>query len=164
MLFLKFWTLGEYINNVLKDYKIFNLIDKIRYVEFNLESIKNYYDGIIVVGDTTIYQKLKFEENIKFFPYNNIAIYCDSQDLLKLQEAIYIYSLENEYEIEIFYDESIEDVIEEINADEWKNIAILLTKNNSNKEIFEKEIKNKEIFVNENPFKQEIGIIYNYLK
>ena len=152
------------VNNVLKEYKITNLINKISYQEFNLAKIKNHYDGIVVIGDTTIYQKLKSEENIKFYPYNNIALYCDSEELLKLQEAIYIYANENEYEIEILYDENLDEVIEEINADDWKNIAILLTKNTANKEKFKDKVKNKEIFVNENPFKQEVGIIYNYLK
>ena len=39
------------------------------------------------------------ENKIKFYPYNNIALYCNSEDLEKLQEAIYIYANENEYEM-----------------------------------------------------------------
>ena len=43
-------------------------------------------------------------------------------------------------------------------------MAVLITQNNENREKFFYEIKNKEIFVNENPFKKEVGKIYNYLK
>ncbi len=152
------------INDILEEYKIFNLIykmDNFSKKEFN--KVKNFYDKTIIIGDTTIYQILS-EENIKFYPYNNIALYCDSDDLQKLQEAIYIYSNENEFEIEIFHDETLEEVIEIINSDKTKDIAILLTKDDKNKSVFIDKIKGKTIFVNENPFKSEVGKIYNYLK
>lgn len=153
------------INDTLEQYKIYNLINKIE--NFSLQSfekIKNYYDDVIVIGDTTIYQMLCEENDVKFYPYNNIALYCNSEDLEKLQEAIYIYANENEYEIEIIYEENLENVIETINMDNQKSIAVLLTKSDLDKEKFFYEIKNKEIFVNENPFKKEVGKIYNYLK
>lgn len=152
------------INKVLKEYKITNLINKISYSDFELDKTRNLFDGIVVIGDTTIYQKLENEENIKFFPYNNISLYCDSEELLKLQNAIYMYANENEFEIEICYDESLDDAIKTINKDKTKNMAILLTKDNENKEKFEKEIIRKEVIVNENPFKHDVGVIYNYLK
>ena len=72
--------------------------------------------------------------------------------------------IENEYEIEIIYDDSLEEVIEAINMDDQKSTAVLLTKSDLDKEKFFYEIKNKEVFVNENPFKKEVGKIYNYLK
>ena len=107
---------------------------------------------------------LKNEKNIKYYPYHNIALYCDSPELEKLQEAIYIYANENEYELEVVYADTIDEAIEMINMDDTQSIAVLLTKNEKNKEIFFYEIKNKEVFVNENPFKREVGKIYNYLK
>lgn len=153
------------VNDVLKEYKILNLINKFDNFSLNnLNKLKNFYDEIIVIGDTTAYQLINDQENVKFFPYNNIVLYCDTSDLEKLQEAIYIFANENEYEIEILYEDNIDDVIDIINLDDEKNIAILLTKNNKNKEKFLDEIKGKEIFVNENPFKREVGNIYNYLK
>lgn len=155
----------QIINEALKEYKIFNLIDKMEDFSMkNFEKIKNFYDDIIIIGNTTAYQMLKEENKVEFYPYNNIALYCDSDELEKLQEAIYIYANENEYEIEIIYAEDLDEAIRMINIDDQKSIAVLLTKNDEDKEKFFYEIKNKEIFVNENPFKKEVGKIYNYLK
>lgn len=153
------------VENVLKEFKIFNLINVENYSSLELEKIKNDFDEIIAIGDTTIYQVLKENEsNVKYFPYNNIGLYCDSKDLLKLQDAIYIYATESDYEIEIYYEEKIDEVIDLINSDSLKDTAVLLTKSNKSKEEFEHKIKNKKIIVNENPFKNEVGKIYNYLK
>lgn len=158
-------VLIKIFEKVLEDYKITNLIDKIQYSLEEYNEIKNLFDETIVIGNTTIYNLLEKQTDvIKYFPYYNIGLYCDSDDLLKLQEAIYIYANENEYEIEIYYEDDINKVIEMINYDQMKNVAILLTQNNTNKEKFENEIKNKKIVINENPFKNEGSIIYNYLR
>lgn len=152
-------------NDVLEEFKISNLINRIENFSIqNFEKVKNFYDEVIIIGDTTTYQMLNDNNDVKFYPYNNIALYCNSDELKKLQEAIYIYANENEYEIEIIYAEDINEAIELINGDEQKSIAVLLTKVDDDKEKFFYEIKNKEIFVNENPFKKEVGKIYNYLK
>lgn len=154
----------QLINKVLEEYNIFNLIDEIsNYTVKEVKKIEQYYDEIITIGDTTSYQALE-NSKVKYYPYNNIVLYCDTKDLEKLQEAIYIYANENQYEIEILYEENIEDVIDIINSDSFIDIAILLTRNQQNKDKFEKGIKNKEIFVNDNPFKNEFGKIYNYFE
>ena len=131
-----------------------------RYLEIN-----RYYDETIVIGDSAIYQLIaQKENNIKFYPYNNIAVYCESESLKQLEEAIFISANENKYEIEIIPVDDIDDAIEMINKDNFKSIALLITENDKNRERFFYEIKNKEIFVNENPFKKEVGRVYNYLK
>ena len=89
-------------------------------------------------------------------------LYCDTKELEKLREAIFIYANENQYEIEILYEENIDDIINIINSDVFVNVAVLLTRNPQNKEKFEKNIKDKEIYVNDNPFKKEVGKVYNY--
>lgn len=155
----------QIIEKLLKEYNISNLINK--FDDFNNKDfgkIKGFYDEVIVIGNTTIYQMLENEDNVKFYPYNNIALYCDSDELEMLQEAIYVYANENQYETEIIYSENFDEVIELINCDDTKSIAVLLTKDDSKRERFFYDIKNKEIFVNENPFKKEVGKIYNYLK
>lgn len=157
-------VLIKIFKKVLQDYKIYNLIDEIKYSLEEFNEIKYLFDEIIIIGNSTIYQILEKNEKIKYYPYNNIGLYCDSDELLKLQEAIFIYANENEYEIEIYYEDDIDKVIEMINYDQMKNIAILLTQNNMHKEKFENEIKNKMIVINENPFKQEANSMYNYLK
>ena len=149
-------------NNVLKSYNIYNLINEIsNYTVKEIKKIENYFDEIIVIGDTTSYQALE-NDSIKFYPYNNIMLYCDTKELEKLQEAIFIYANENQYEIEILYEENIDDIINIINSDVFVNVAVLLTRNPQNKEKFEKNIKDKEIYVNDNPFKKEVGKVYNY--
>ncbi|MBQ7410900.1 MAG: hypothetical protein IJW20_05930 [Clostridia bacterium] len=152
-------------NEVLEEFKISNLINRVENFSVqSFEKVKNFYDEVIIIGDTTTYQMLNDDNDVKFYPYNNIALYCNSDELEKLQEAIYIYANENEYEIEIIYADDLNEAIELINGDEQKSIAVLLTKTDDDKEKFFYEIKNKEIFVNENPFKKEVGKIYNYLK
>ena len=101
---------------------------------------------------------------MRFYPYNNIAVYCEDDKLKQLEEAIFIYANENQYEIEVVGADALEEAIERINKDEFKSIAVLITQSNENRERFFYEIKNKEIFVNENPFKKDVGKVYNYLK
>lgn len=159
-------VLIKIIETVLNDYKITNLITHCNdYTTKDIFSFKKMFDEIIVIGDTMLYQQLIDDDeiNVKFYPYNNICMFSDNKEFEKLQEAIYIYANENQYEMEILYDEDIEDVIDQINSDDFVDIAILLTKNNYNKELFETLIDNKQVFVNDNPFKQEVGKIYNYL-
>lgn len=159
-------VLIKIIETVLNDFKITNLITHCNdYTTKDIFSFKKMFDEIIVIGDTRLYQQLIDDDeiNVKFYPYNNICMFSDDKEFEKLQEAIYIYANENQYEMEILYDEDIEDVIDQINSDDFVDIAILLTKNNYNKELFETLIDNKQVFVNDNPFKQEVGKIYNYL-
>lgn len=156
----------EIFKQVLKENKVFNLIENT--TNFSMEEfkeIRKHYDDTVVIGDTTIYQLLeKNGEKVKFYPYNNIAIYCEDESLKQLEEAIYIYANENQYEIESIQSNKLDEVIGMINNDKFKSMAVLITQNNKNREKFFYEIKNKEIFVNENPFKKEVGKIYNYLK
>lgn len=156
----------EIFNQLLDEFKISNLINVITGFSNQIfENIKKDYNEIVVIGDTTIYQKLQKEENnMKFYPYNNIVIYCEENKMKQLQEAIYIYANENFYEIEVLNVENFEAAVKNINKDVTKSIAVLITQNDKNKENFFYDIKNKEVFVNENPFKKDVGKVYNYLK
>lgn len=153
-------------DKILEEFEVRGLIDNFN--EFSTKhysEIKKYYEETIVIGDSCVFQLLaKTENNVKFYPYNNIAVYCEDDKLKQLEEAIFIYANENQYEIEVINAEKIEDSIEIINKDDFKSIAVLITQNNENREKFFYEIKNKEIFVNENPFKKDVGRVYNYLK
>ncbi len=156
----------EIFDKALDEFDVRNLIDNFN--EFSIKhysEIKKYYDETIVIGDSCVYQLLiKTENNVKFYPYNNIAVYCEDEKLKQLEEAIFIYANENQYEIEIVIGDKLEDAIRMINNDEFKSTAVLITQSDSNREKFFYEIKNKEIFVNENPFKKDVGKVYNYLK
>ena len=152
-------------NEALKEHNIFNLINSENdYSIKKIKEIEKLVDGIVVIGDTSLYQGLDIEKNIKFYPYNNIMLYCESEELEELQEAMYIYANENQYEMEILYEENLQDAINIINSDEFVNIAILLTKSDESKINFETLVKNKKVYINSNPFKQEVnGKVYNYL-
>ena len=153
-------------DKALEEFDVRNLIDNFN--EFSIKhysEIKKYYDETIVIGDSCVYQLLsKTEKNVRFYPYNNIAVYCEDDKLKQLEEAIFIYANENQYEIEVVGADALEEAIERINKDEFKSIAVLISQSNENRERFFYEIKNKEIFVNENPFKKDVGKVYNYLK
>lgn len=153
-------------DKLLDEFGVSNLIDSFNEFSINHYSeIKKYYDETIVIGDSCVYQLLsKTEKNVRFYPYNNIAVYCEDDKLKQLEEAIFIYANENQYEIEVVGADALEEAIERINKDEFKSIAVLITQSNENRERFFYEIKNKEIFVNENPFKKDVGKVYNYLK
>ena len=134
------------LNELLQEYNITNLISRIDNFQVqDFQKIKNYFDETIVIGDTTTYQILeKYDKKIKFYPYNNIAIYCDSKELEPLQEAIYAYANENQYEIEIVYANHFEEAINIINADDSKSTAVLLSKDEVKCDRFlEKNVKNK---------------------
>lgn len=149
----------------LREHNIFNLVNSEKGYSVNkIKEIEKLVDGIVVIGDTTLYQALDIEKNIKYYPYNNIMLYCENEELEELQEAMYMYANENQYEMEILYEDTLEEVIDIINSDEFVNMAILLTKSEESKMDFENLIKNKEVYINSNPFKQEVNRkIYNYL-
>lgn len=156
----------EIFNKLLEEYGIRNLIDNFNdFSRKDYLKIKNDFDETIVIGDSCIYQLLAKNDNkVRFYPYNNIAVYCENDELKQLEEAIFIYANENQYEIENINADILDDAIEIINKDDFKSIAVLITQKNENRARFFYEIKNKEIFVNENPFKKDVGKVYNYLK
>lgn len=159
-------VLIKIIETIFNEYKISNLITHSNdYDAKEIISFKKMFDQIIIIGDTTMYQQLQDEEGIevKYYPYNNICIYSDNTEFNKLQEAIFIYANENQYEMEVLYEDNVEDVIHEINANDFIDTAILLTKNAESEELFKVMIENKQVYVNDNPFKREVGKIYNYL-
>ncbi len=152
-------------NEALKEHNIFNLVNRESDYSINkIKEIEKLVDGIVVIGDTSVFQGLDIEKNIKYYPYNNIMLYCENEELEELQEAMYIYANENQYEMEILYEDTLEEAINIINSDEFVNMAILLTKSEESKMDFETLIKDKDVYVNNNPFKQGVnGKIYNYL-
>ena len=149
-------------SKILKEYKIDNLINKCQYSKAKIFEIKDLLDAeIIGIGDTTMYQVLN--EEGKFYSYYNIMLYCDNEMLVPIKDAIYVYSNENNYELEIVYEDNIEDAINYMNIVETTNIVVLLSNNKNTIKKFKEKI-NKKLFINENPFIKSYGKIYDYLK
>ena len=130
--------------------------NKISFLDFNTSDIN-------VVGDTFMYQLLNRKANVKFYPYNNITLYSNSIKMEKIKQAIYVYANENYYEIENIYESNVDKALNRINSNKLCNVAVILTENEEDELKFKLCLKNKELFINENPFKNEIGKIFNYL-
>lgn len=148
--------------NVLKKHKqniFFETQDN--YSIKQIRDLESKYEEIIVIGNTSTMQAIEDLDKVKFYPYNNIILYSDSDKYESLQRIIYEYANENQYEIEIIYDEELQDIIDIINADNFVDTVILLSENEVIQKAF-KDIKNKRVFINKNPFINKIGKIYNY--
>lgn len=149
-------------NKTLEEFKINNLIKRCKYDKKQIYEIKEMLNAeIIGIGDTLMYQMLN--EEGKFYPYYNIMMYCNSEMLDPIKEAICIYSNENYYELEIVYEDNVSDAINYINMIETSNIVVLLSNNKSTIEEFKTKVS-KKLFINENPFVKSYGKIYEYLK
>ena len=141
---------------VLEDYKASDVLGAVSRITSNLiKKVNKVQEEVIVIGDTAIYQSL---DNARFFPYNNYILYSDSHGFDSLKEAIYRYTTEFEYELEVIYEEDINLVIEEVKKSKFDKF-ILLSNNEDVKNRVTNEIKNKKIYINENPFKDDNGII-----
>ena len=142
--------------SVLREYNAEEMIGTISKITSQLIKDVNQVDtDVLVLGDTSIYQSLK---NARFFPYNNFILYSDNERFDSLKEAIYMYTTQYEYELEVIYEDDLSIVIDEVNRSEADKF-ILLSDNEESKDRVKNEIKNTKIYINENPFKDDTGII-----
>lgn len=156
------------IKTILKDYRIenkiflFNLIDKEEII-----NNKNLIEKIICVGNKNtfeVYKKMKLD-NLSYYPFNNIDVYCDTDELEELQKMIYEYGIKNNIDVTIYDEfEDINFAINFINMEGCGFCAVLLTKSKENEKIFKEKINSKYIFINENPFDKYEFDIRDYLK
>jgi hypothetical protein len=151
------------VETILKDYRIenkvflFNLLNK-----KEIEDNKKLIQKIICIGNKNTfekYKKLKID-NLIYYPFNNIDVYCDTDELEELQKMIYEYGISNNIDVEIYDEfENINSAIEFINKEGSGFATVLLTKSKENELIFKNKINSKYIFINENPFgKYEFNI------
>lgn len=156
------------VESILKDYRIenkiflFNLLNKEEII-----NNKNLIEKIICVGNRNtfeLYKKIKLD-NLLYYPFNNIDVYCDTDELEELQKMIYEYGIKNNIDVTI-YDcfEDINFATQFINTEGSGFVTVLLTKSKENENIFKENINSKYIFVNENPFDKYEFCIENYLK
>lgn len=86
-------------------------------------------------------------KNKKFIPYESIDVYSEESEYEELFEKIYDFAINMNIDIDIFDDEEIESMLKYGKG----KIKLILT---NNKEIIDK-YSEKNIYINENPFKQE---------
>ena len=130
------------IEEVLKELRIHLQIEVIR----NLEILKNKKETkIIVLQDKVQYSKLLKAEvqNVYYRPIYNVALYIDDEEFEEIKQDIIQYCDENFIEIEIYDADNVEDAIEQLEADNEGEYALILTKQKIDKDKI-KELKEKE--------------------
>ncbi len=151
------------VKEIADKYNLGILIDDSTNYELNKILLLNSENSYIkVIGDTLMYQLIARKTNVKFYPYNNITLYSNSLKMEKIKQAIYVYANENNFEIEIIYESNMDKALNYIKNNELSNVTVLLTEAEEDALKFKLCLTNKELFVNENPFKNDVGIICNY--
>ena len=144
-------------NTVLEDYKIKDLIKLSNNTNIN-DLKENKFDKIICIDNINEYEYYKRSgiENVVYYPINATDIFCDDEELEELQYKIYEYAREYGIDLENYSDIQIDKVIEIINNYSEFAKVVLLTKSEDTKNKFKQSIKNKQLYINENPYKQDI--------
>ena len=141
------------IEEVLKELKINIHIAIIR--NLDIETLKNTQDTkIVVLQDKAQYSQLLRAKvpNVVYRPIYNVALYIDDEEFEEIQQDIIQYCDENFIEIEIYDAEDIEDAIEQLEADNEGEYALILTKQKVDMDKIQelKEKENIDIYINKN--------------
>ena len=140
------------VNNILQK----NKINK----QIHSTNEKENIDKIICIDNINKYNNYLRQgiTNAKFYSHNYIDFYSDCSEYEEIEELIYRYANENQIPIEVYSELDIINAIQMIQKGFGKSIVVLTNKEET-KQIFEKQIKNKKIYVNKNPYKENIRII-----
>ena len=146
----------ETINNTLTEFKK----DKSIYLSRKNDTKKQDIDKIICIDDINQYNKYLREkaENVFFYSFEYVDLYCDTEELSEITELIYKYADINKIPIESYSELSVNYAVQLINKGLGKRI-VLITNNEDTKIAFITKVKNKKIYINQNPFTKEIEFI-----
>jgi len=145
-------------NTILEEDKIEELV-KIFNLQ-NCEEIKNISKNVnmvICIGNSNTYQQYKKMkiENLKFIPFKNMTIYSDNIKYEEIQHELYKYATANGIEVEVYDDIEADEFIECMELDDITENVVVLTENEDTKKIIQEQTKDKKIYLNKNPFKNE---------
>jgi len=140
----------EIVNDILKNYQT----DKLIYLSENYN--KETIDKIICIDNINKYNTYLREKNdkVKFYSFEYIVFYNDSDEFEEIEELIYKYAESNEIQIESYSELEIVEALQMISAGIGTNVVVL-TQNEGTKEIFKQNIKDKKLYINKNPFEQK---------
>jgi len=143
----------QLVNDILKKYNTENLI-------YQNKNEENDIDKIICIDDINQYNIYLQEKNtkVKFYSFNYIDFYNDCDEYDELEELIYKFAEENQSPIEVYSELNFEEAAQMIKNGLGKNV-IVLTNNEVTKKFFENIIKDKNLYINKNPFKEKRRII-----
>lgn len=143
----------ETVNNVLNKFETEKLI-------FMNSNNQEELDKIICIDDINKYNEYLREKNIKakFYSFNYLDFYSDSDEFEMVEELIYKLAEENQIPIESYSELSTEEAVQMMRNGLGKCAAVL-TNNMETKKVFEENLKEKKLYINKNPFDSEIKLI-----
>lgn len=145
--------IGELANKILQSFNtklyLFNLLSY-----SDIKESEEKLDKILCIGNTNEFIKLAKKDFYKldFYPYKSLEIYCESDELEELQKMIYEYSMTNQYEIEVFTKDNLDNIIGQINEFGNGFCSVLLSRNKEHIKKFKEEVESEIVCVNENPY------------
>lgn len=151
---------------ILKEYRIYDVVTLNNYENVeDVEASLEFIDKMYCVGDKNIYTICKHINgiDIEYVPFGIIDIYCEDDDFYELSREIFNYCFENGIEAEVYDDMPVDEAINTLNEYGEKYCSIILTKDAEAVKRFKEEIKSKFVFANENPFKDSVDRIPEFL-
>lgn len=144
------------VNKVLNDFQTDNLIYEINKKNYEHSNI----DKIICIDDINKYNLYLREQNTKarFYSFNYLDFYSDSDEFEEIEQLIHQFAENNKIPIEVYSELDINEAVDMIKNGLGKSVVIL-TNSEETKQIFEKNITNKRLYINENPFERNIRIL-----
>lgn len=145
-------------NTILEEYKIMELVKIFNLPNFEeINNISKDVDEVICIGNSNTYQQYKKMkiENLKFIHFKNMVIYTENLKYEDIQHELYKFATTNGIEVEVYDDVELDEFIECMELDSATENVVVLTEQEETKKIIQEKIKNKKIYVNKNPFKNE---------
>lgn len=145
----------ETVDNSLNNFQT----DKLIYLSDKKQETENV-DKIICIDDINKYNSYLQETNtkVKFYSFNYLDFYSDSDEFEEIEELIYQFAQENQIPIEVYSELEINEAMQIMKNGLGKSVAIL-TNNEDTKRIFEENLKNKKLYINKNPFEANKSLI-----
>ena len=140
-------------NNVLKEFQTEN-------IAYLYDTTDKNIDKIICIDDINRYNTYlaKVNNKAKFYSFNYIDFYRDSDEFNELTELIYKHADENQIPIESYSELNLEDAASMMKNGLGKSV-IILNNNDYTKQYFRDKIKNKKLYINKNPFEKTVTVI-----
>lgn len=143
----------KFINDILKSHNNKPLI-------YNEENNTNNIDKIICIDDINQYNVYAQynNEKVRFYSYNYIDFYSDSSEYEELERLIYKFVEDNKIPIEVYSELNLEEAVQMIKNGFGKKVVVF-TNNEETKKYFKENILKEKLYINQNPFKENLKII-----
>jgi len=159
--FLVSYFIVDLFKEILEDYGIKNII----YI-FNCnnrdEIKKNakYFSKLICIDNYFVYfSHYKSLKDCFYYGFNTVAVYCESDNMYDLLMKMEEFAIEKKVYLREIEANNVEDAINIINDEKVACNALILTESKENIEKFKSGVKCKEVYANENPFKDRRFVI-----